>query len=621
MRTFLAALLLATAVAAVAQEAPKPLSIAIEPLGDNEHGVVTRIFFRFANPHAVTDAGLFLQGSFVQDGKVTRNFRFAVPREDDKLIWHNYVQRNNTVLRHSRWAVLPDQRNEMTAIHTFAEGAAEIEVRLILESDDGSSPLLVAKATETVTLAKTNKPYVADASEGIDAIVAEGVIPESVGAVTIRSPRRDVAPNLFIVNVDVKPPVKRVEFWVEGKKILARNAPPYTAELDLGNLPKRVEVRAVGYDAAGHYVDADTYVVNERETPLEVKITRTATPDGLTHFKLSIQNSKGTNIKSITLFAGDKKLQEWEHPPFALEIPTASLEGQEFVRASVVDETGYEASDLLFLNGDRFTEEIDVDVVELPVLVSDGKGGAITNLEEKDFSVFENGKPQKITSFNFASNLPISVGVLIDQSGSMKERMKDAKAAAVEFFKSIIKPTDRAFVGAFASDPVSNAPFVSEVATLESQVNAIGEAEGNTSLYDAITTGLYRFRNVQGRKALIVITDGDDTSSRLSHDDMLNYARAARVSLYFIGIGFGFSDIGGPGMMKSLAAETGGAAYFIRGTKQLAETYKRLEGELRSQYLLTYHTESTKRDQAYRTIEVKVDRPDAKIRTIRGFIP
>jgi Ca-activated chloride channel homolog len=620
MRTLLAALLLASTVAA-AQDAPKPLSIAIEPLGDTDHGVAARVFFRFANPHAVTDAGLFLQGSFIQDGKVTRNFRFAVPREDDKAIWHNTVQRNGKTVRHSRWAVLPDQRNEMTAIHTFAEGAAEIEVRLILESDDGGVPLLVAKATETFTLAKTNHPYVADADEGAEAIIAEGVVPEAVGAVTIRNPRRDVAPNLFIVNVDVLPPVKRVEFWVEGKKILARNAPPYTAELDLGSLPKRVEVRAIGYDAAGRYVDADAFIVNERETPMEVKITRTATPDGLSHFKLSVQNPKGTSLKSVTLFAGDKVLHEWDRPPFALSIPTTSLGGVDFVRASVVDETGYEASDLLFLNGERYTEEIDVDVVELPVLVTDRAGVSITNLEEKNFSIFENGKPQKPTSFNFASNLPITVGVLIDQSGSMKERMADAKAAAIEFFKSIIKGNDRAFIGAFASDPTSNAPFVSEVATLESQVNAIGEAEGATALYDAIVTGLYRFRNLQGRKALIVITDGEDTSSRLTHDDMLNYARAARVPLYFIGIGFGFSDIGGPGVMKALAAETGGSAYFIRGTKQLGETYKRLEGELRSQYLLTYHTESTKKDQTYRTIEVKVDRPDAKVRTIRGFIP
>jgi Ca-activated chloride channel family protein len=593
MRTMLAALLLVSTVAA-AEEATKSLSITLEPLGDTEQGVVARVSFRFPNPGDVPlETLLFLQGSFLQGGQVVRNFRYPVP---------------------------PEQRSQVSAVQTFAVGEAEIEARLIMPVEEGA-PVIIAKTSEKFTIAKTDKVYVAGEGSGAEAVLAEGVVPETVGAVKIRAPRRDVAPNLFVVNVDTLPPVVRVEFWVEGKKILARNKPPFSAELDLGKLPKRVEVRAIGYDAQGRYVDADAFVVNEHETPLEVKITRTITPDGLSHFKLSIQNPKGTTLKSIVLYAGDKKLHEWTQPPYALSLPTSRLAGQEFVRVSVLDDTGYEASDLMFLNGDRFIEEMEVNVVELPVLVTDRAGLAITDLVEKNFTVLERGKEQKISSFNFASNLPISVGVLIDQSGSMKERMADAKSAAVEFFKSIVKKDDRAFIGAFASDPSRNAPFVSDISTLEAQVNAIGEAGGFTSLYDAIVTGLYRFRNVQGRKALIVITDGDDTSSRLSYDDMLNYARAARVPLYFIGIGFGFGDLGGPGMMKSLAAETGGSAYFIRGTKQLEETYKRLESELRSQYLLTYHTESTKKDQNYRPIEVKVDRPDAKVRTIHGFIP
>jgi hypothetical protein len=99
---------------------------------------------------------------------------------------------------------------------------------------------------------------------------------------------------------------------------------------------------------------------------------------------------------------------------------------------------------------------------------------------------------------------------------------------------------------------------------------------------------------------------------------MLTYARASRVPLYFIGIGLGFGSGSG---MKSLAAETGGVAYFIRDVKQLGGTYEALEKDLRSQYLLSYHTESTSKDQAYRTVEVKVDRPDVRVRTIRGFIP
>jgi Ca-activated chloride channel family protein len=581
---------------AEAPAVPKPITVALEALGDTEQGIAARISFLFAQPPEVPpETGLFLQGSLLQGGQVIRNFRFPI---------------------------LPNDTTPISTVQTFAAGDVEVEVRLVMPLEEGS-PVIVAKVTEKFTVAKTNKPYVASDEDGADALLAEGVMPETVGAVKIRAPRRDVAPNLFIVEVDVQPPVKRVEFWVEGKKVLARNAPPFNAELDLGTLPKRVEVRAIGYDAQGRYVDADAFVVNERDTPLELKITRTVTPDGVSHFKLSLQNPKGTSIKNVVLYLGDQKLHEWTRPPYAIDIPTTRLAGHEFVRASAFDATGYEASDLLFLTGDRFIEELEVNVVELPITVSNAAGQPVTDLKEANFSVFENAKQQKISSFNFAANLPLSLGVLLDHSGSMEKRMEDAKTAAIDFFKSIIRKDDRAFIAPFASDTSRNAPFVTEVSTLEAQVNAIAGAAGGTSLYDAIVTGLYRFRNLQGRKALIVITDGEDTTSRLTYDDMLTYARASRVPMYFIGIGFGFGpgSLGGPGKMRALAAETGGVVYLIRNTKQLPEAYEAIEQELRSQYLLSYHTESTKKDRAYRGIEVKVDRPDAKVRTIRGFIP
>jgi Ca-activated chloride channel homolog len=586
-RAVLCALL---AFSAMAQD--KAVVVTLEPLGDSEAGVVSRVSFRFAKPPEVEEGSpLVLQGSLMQGGKVLRTFRYIVP---------------------------PEKNGEAKTIQAFQEGEVTVETRLLLEATNDTAPLMLAKTTDTFTVAKTGKTYVADLEDGAEAVLAEGVLPDAVGAVKIRAPRRDVAPNLFIVNVDVQPPVKRVEFWVEGKKIMARNAPPYSAELDLGKLPKRVEVRVVGYDDKGRYVDADAFVVNERETPLEVKITRTNTPDGLSHFKLSVMNPKNTNIKSVVLFAGDKKLHEWTRPPYAIDIPAARLAGFDFVRASVTDSTGYEASDLMFLSGERYIEEIEVNVVELPVQVSDAAGIPIPGLTEKNFTILENGKEKQIAAFNYAANLPLSVGVLLDHSGSMEQRMSTAKDAASDFFRSIMKIGDKAFIAGFSSEPSKTAPFVGDPGALESQVRDVPDAGGSTALYDAIVTGLYRFRNVPGRKALVVITDGDDTSSRLSYDDMLGYARAARVPLYFIGIGFTF---GGGGAMKSLATETGGVAYMIRNVKQLSETYKQLEADLRSQYLLTYRTESEKKDTAYRTIEVKVDRPDARVRTIRGFIP
>lgn len=587
----LALLLTALTAQVPAESSAPPITVALEPLGDSESGVVARVSFQFATPPEVPqETGLFLQGSFIQGGRVVRNFRYAVRPED---------------------------RRGVSSIQTFAPGDLEVEVRLIMPLEDGL-PAVITKASEKFTIAPTGSTYVAGESDGAEAILAEGVIPEQVGAVRILTPRRDVAPNLFVIGVEARAPVTRVEFWVDGKKVLARNAPPYSAELDLGTIPKRVEVRAVGYDTAGRYVDADAFVVNERDTPLELKITRTATPDGVSHIRISLQNPMNATLGKVVLFADDRQIAEWSKPPYAIDLPTARLEGARFLRASVTDGSGYEASDLLFLDGQRFMEQIEVNVVELPVSVTDAAGLAVTDVKESEFTILENGKPQKISSFAFASNLPIAVGVLLDHSGSMEKRMAEAKLAAIEFFRSILRPTDRAFIEAFASDASRNAPFVSHLATLEAQVNAIPEAGGGTSLYDAITTGLYRFRNLQGRKALVIISDGEDTTSRLSQEDVLGYARASRVPLYFIGIGIGF---GSRGVMRNLSAETGGTAYFISNAAELSEAYAKLQTDLRTQYLLTYNTESSTSDRDYRTVEVKVARPGTKVRTIRGFIP
>jgi len=594
MRRGFAALLLVVSTAYAADEPAKNLTIALEPLGDSDSSVVTRITYHFAIPSDVPQGvPLVIIGSISEGGQVVKRFRYPLA---------------------------PAQRDTLTSIQTLQPGDAEVEARLMIPLEE-QAPVIVAKTATHFAIAKTNKTYIANELEGAEAIMAEGSVPEGGDAVKIIPPRRDVAPNLFIVDVEVKPPVKRVEFWVEGKKIMARNAPPYRAELDLGKLPKRVEVRAVGYDERGRYVDADAFVVNERETPLEVKLTRTETADRVSHVKLSIQNPKGAVIKTVALFADQKKFFEWSSPPYALDIADDRLKSVRFLRASVIDGMNYEASDLLFLNGSQINEEMEVNLVELPVAVTDSAGVPIGGLNQSSFRVLENAKSQKITNFDAASNLPIAVGLLIDHSGSMKPRMEATRKAATEFLKRIIKPNDRAFVAGFAFDTAKVAPFVSDVGALEEQVRSIPDASGGTSLYDAIITGLYRFRTLQGRKALIILTDGEDTTSRTPYDDMLSYARAARVPLYFIGIGLGMMDFSGTNKMKSLADETGGVAYFIKNADHLNETYTKLEKDLRSQYLIAYNTESSKTDKQYRTVEVKVDRPDAHVRTIRGFLP
>lgn len=590
-------LALVPTLALAADPAPAPadaISIEVIALGDTDAGIVARITMKFDFPDPPpADTPLVLQGSFMHDGAVVKNFRLQLP---------------------------PDSNDRAAFIQTLPPGDVTVDVKVLVPLEE-SAPLILAKSTKKTTIAATGHPYVADAGDGAEAFVAEGTVPESSGAVKIRPPKRDLAPNLFKVQVDVKPPVQRVEFWVDDKKIFTKNAAPYETELDLGSLPKRIEVKVIGYDKAGRYIDADAWVVNERDSQLEAKLTRTVTPDGVTHVKLSVQNPKNRDLKKIELYAGDRKIFEWRTPPFAVDLPASQLKDVQFLRASVTDDTDYEATDLVFLDGSRFGEQIDVNLVELPVSVSSPGGGPIVDLKESDFTILEDKKPQKISSFGFATNLPISVGVLVDHSGSMKPRIDAAKKAAIEFFSDIVGPKDRAFFGSFAWDPNKISPFVTDVGSLRLQAENTPAAEGGTSLYDAIVSGLYRFRSVAGRKALIVVTDGEDTTSRLTYDDMLSYARGARVPIYFIGIGIGGMLGAGSGTMKSLSAETGGVAYFIKGVDQLKETYDKLESDLRSQYLLTYYAQSGKDDHKYRTVEVQTNRTGAKVRTIRGYLP
>jgi len=570
---------------------PTPIVIEVTPLGDADPGVASRIAFRFTSLGSQEGSlELVVQGSILKSGIVLRNFRY--------------------VLR-------PEERGTFSFISVLPPGEIEIEARL-LDLPDGSTPVLIAKQTLKKTVVATGTPYIAAAHDGAEGALAEGAIPEVSGAVRILPPRRDLAPNLFIVDVEVKAPVKRVEFWVEGKKIFTKNAPPYRTELDLGKLPRRVEVRAVGYDTAGRYVDADAWIVNERENPLELKITRTVTPDQVSHLKVSIQNTKQSALGPVELYVDDRKIISWQRPPYAIDLAAAQLAGSKFIRASVKDPDGLEASDLLFLDGSTFMEEIEVNLVELPVSVTDERGNAVVDLKQEEFTIFEDGKVKKISNFAFSQSLPLSIGLLIDHSGSMKKRIEPARKAALTFFKDILRPDDRAFFGGFSWQTQIVSPFVSDLGTLNSQVSSMPEPDGATALYDAIVSGLYRFRSVQGRKALVIVSDGEDTASRIDYSAMLNYARASRVPLYFIGVDIG---IGGGGKMRALADETGGRAYFIRNVEDLKRTYEQLEAELRTQYLLRYYTETTKKDQKYRTVEVKAARKSMRVRTVRGFIP
>ncbi|MDX1582772.1 MAG: VWA domain-containing protein, partial [Thermoanaerobaculia bacterium] len=210
---------------------------------------------------------------------------------------------------------------------------------------------------------------------------------------------------------------------------------------------------------------------------------------------------------------------------------------------------------------------------------------------------------------------------LVDQSGSMKERIEEARLAALGFLSEVMRARDLGFIGGFSWGTNDLSPLVSDVASLRLQASRMDEAEGATALYDAIVSGLYRFRGVEGRKALIIVTDGEDTASRISRDEMIRYMRASRVPVYFIGIGLTRIDFITTSKLRRLSEETGGAAHFVGGVDELDKAYASIEAELRSQYLLGYYTGAVGDEESYRSVEVDVPGREVTVRSIRGYIP
>ena len=451
------------------------------------------------------------------------------------------------------------------------------------------------------------------------------VPPNAGNLVKILAPETEVPVGLLRIGCEVKPPVTRVEFWLEEKKILVKNRPPYEVELDLGKIPKRQTLKALGFDAQGNFVDADAWAINEKDSRLSVRLLelpKQKSAGDMVELKVAVQSMAGGIATKLELWLDDHKVKEWTRPPYVVMVPVAQIQKATLMRATAYDEDGKEFTDLKLLKGEsRFMSKVEVDLVELPVSVYDAAGHLVKSLVKEDFTVNEDAVKQELTSFEFAESLPLSLGIVIDGSGSMKEAMPIVHQAATEFAQKLVsKEKDQGFVIEFRERPTLLASLTHKAVDLERAI-AETHANGATALYDAVVMGLYQFRATPGRKAIVVLTDGDDNHSWTDYPTLRRYARSAGVPIYFIGLNLSFLDTRIKGQMNELAADTGAEAFFVSKAAALPEVYRKIETELRSQYFLRYLTNSQKGENQFRAIEVRLRDPKLRAKTIRGYFP
>jgi Ca-activated chloride channel homolog len=270
---------------------------------------------------------------------------------------------------------------------------------------------------------------------------------------------------------------------------------------------------------------------------------------------------------------------------------------------------------------------VGVDVVSLNVTVTDGTGKYVTDLNQEDFDVYEDGVRQNLTFFS-RTQQPISLALLLDTSASMEEKMPIAQEAAIGFAHQLHKE-DQAEIIDFDSQVRILAPFTGDGAALEKAIRAT-TANGSTSLYNAIYISLKELRKTKAestsdirRQAIVLLSDGDDTSSLIEFDEVLDLAKRSETAIYAIGLRQG--EVGrrefkeAEFVLRQLSQETGGRVFFPTDARELPKIYQTIWEELSSQYSIGYTSGNPKRDGAWRRIAVRIQRPGLTARTKQGY--
>lgn len=306
-----------------------------------------------------------------------------------------------------------------------------------------------------------------------------------------------------------------------------------------------------------------------------------------------------------------KSLAVWALLVFALAVANAQTRPAPPAKPASVDELP--------------SFKAEVNNVNLLFTVTDKRGRFITNLAKDDFAVREGKRLQKVLRFSAESDLPLRLAVLVDSSNSIRDRFRFIQQAATQFLNTVMRAkVDKATVVSFDTAAEVQADLTNDVANLERAIRDLRPG-GGTSLYDAIFFAS-RDKLAQEqppylyRRAMVILSDGEDNQSRYSRDQALEMAQRSDVVIYTVSTNITREDTDGDKVLKYFAAETGGASFFPFKVEDLAQSFENIANEMRCQYSLLYLPEPLKTDGSFQTVEVIVKtKPGLVVRARRGY--
>ncbi|HEX8408697.1 MAG TPA: VWA domain-containing protein [Thermoanaerobaculia bacterium] len=402
----------------------------------------------------------------------------------------------------------------------------------------------------------------------------------------------------------------KVTVAVDGQKIATNLLPPYHVNVDFGPTAIEHKITITATSPRGKRAQWSE-TINRGNLPLSVAVKQL---EGRT-FEAQTTSPKDDPIEAVQLWDNGQLVTTLTAAPYRFEVPDSVLAAG-FVQVTARAKSGEEAADFWSPDGAIVSEEMQVRTIPIFVSVVDRDGHTRDDVDRAQFRIIDNESEAKIIEFGKAFDQPISIALLLDGSASMTYSMQHATKAAADFVEKALKDGDRCSVTAIQDVPRRKQTLTEDRAAIAKAVAAIAPA-GRTALYDAVISAIRELRDEKNRRAIVVMTDGGDTSSNYGYEDAHKMAREAAIPIYFIAYE-GTDEARDLERLRFLAAETGG--FVATATQQnLLAKYEAIEKDLRAQFAIKYQVSDFGKSNEYRRVRVVLDSPKLQARTIKGY--
>ena len=450
-----------------------------------------------------------------------------------------------------------------------------------------------------------------------------------------------------IQTVIIHPLITAVDFLLDGERTRRVRKRPYTGHVDLAHPPRKQTLEVRGYDALGTVLGTDRMILNQPDVAPRVRITSIQRLPDVEQTALRMEAvvsvPRSARLEEVAFYLGERRVEAvYEFGVGAdlvapRRIPVEALAeytpADDFVRVVATFADGREPEDAQLLQGAEHQDEIDIQLIQLQVLVTDRDGNPVRDLKPADFEIEEGGVRRPVQGLHTAQDVPLVLGLAIDTSDSIAPIWRQVKDVSVGFLNAALSPGDRAFVVDFAGTVRLASPLTGNKRLLAGRLGVLAPRVG-TALNDALLFSLLQYGREPGRRALVVVTDGVDQHSRSKPKQSSAFAARLGLPIYFIELHRPRTRIWTPDgyaparprprrhrkRLRDISRQTGGRLFDVdlsaetpAWTERIEQVFDQIEDDLRRQHVLTYYTDQPR--GAPVEPEIRLTRRDLKLRS------